>query len=257
MALKDMGHIEFEEPFKKFRAHGLIIRDGAKMSKSRGNVVNPDVFIATYGSDCFRTYLMFLGPYTQGGDFQDAGIMGIKRFYDRIHRLATTSGITYGSPDDRAFTALMHKTIRDVTVNISNLEYNTAIAFIMEYLNGLTKLEKVWREPVEVLVRLIAPFAPHIAEELWESLGHGASVFNAGWPVCDETKIVADTFDLVVQVNGKVRATISAPAGISKEDAITLAASSENAKRFTEGMTVLKTVYVPGKLVNIVVKQDT
>ena len=254
MALKDMGFIDFEEPFKKFRAHGLIIKDGAKMSKSRGNVVNPDEFIDTYGADCFRTYLMFLGPYMLGGDFQDKGIMGIRRFYDRIYRLVSSGGLAGGMPDDPSFTTLLNKTVRDVTTNIGNLEYNTAIAFMMELLNGMTKQRTIYREPVEILVRLTAPFAPHFAEELWEMLGHTTSVFAAGWPAWDENKIVYDTFQLVAQVNGKIRATMDAPADIAKEDAIELAISNENVRRFTAGKTIVKTIYVPVKLVNIVVK---
>ncbi|MFC1485879.1 leucine--tRNA ligase [Candidatus Latescibacterota bacterium] len=254
MALKDMGFIGFEEPFRRFRAHGLIIKDGAKMSKSRGNVVNPDKYIASFGADCFRTYLMFLGPYTQGGDFQEAGIMGIKRFYDRIYRLVIGSCISPGMPDDRAFETLLHKTVRDVTDHIARLEYNTAIAFMMEFLNGMTRLDGVYREPVEVLVRLIAPFAPHLAEELWEALGRQKSVFDAAWPSWDESKITYDTFELVAQVNGRVRATLNVPAGISEEDAIAKASAHENVRRFTEGKIVVKTIYVPGKLVNIVVR---
>ncbi len=254
MALKDMGFIEFDEPFKKFRAHGLIIKDGTKMSKSRGNVVNPDEFINKYGADCFRTYLMFLGPYTMGGDFQDKGIMGIRRFYDRIYRLVCSGNFAPGMPKEGNLIPLVNKTVRDVTNNMKNLEYNTAIAFMMELLNGITKMNTIYRVPFEILIRLIAPFAPHLAEELWEMLGHSKSVFDSGWPVWDESKIIFDTFQLVAQVNGKVRATIEAPVDISKEDAIMMATSNNNVRRFTEGNDIIKTIYVPGKLVNIVVK---
>ena len=254
MVLHDMGYIEFDEPFKKFRAHGLIIKDGAKMSKSRGNVVNPDAFINDYGADCFRTYLMFLGPYTQGGDFQDKGIMGVRRFYDRLYRLALAGNLAKGEPEDRRFLALEHKTIRDVTRNIGNLEYNTAIAFLMEFLNAVTRQEVIHRSTLEAMVRLVAPFAPFLAEELWEMLGHSGSIANAGWPVWDDTKIVTDTFSLVAQVNGKVRATIEAPVGVTEADAIALALSNENVLRFIEGKEVVKKIYVTGKLVNIVVK---
>lgn len=254
MVLHDMGYIGFEEPFKKFRAHGLIIKDGAKMSKSRGNVVNPDAFIGEYGADCFRTYLMFLGPYTQGGDFQDKGIMGVRRFYDRLYRLALAGNLAKGEPEDRKFTALLHKTIRDVTKHIGNLEYNTAIAFLMELLNAIIRQETVCRSTLETLVKLVAPFAPFFAEEMWEMLGHSKSVFSAGWPVWDDAKIVADTFPLVAQVNGKVRATIEAAVGIPEADAVALAVANENVARFIEGKQVVKKIYVPGKLVNIVVK---
>ncbi len=254
MALKDMGFIEFEEPFKTFRAHGLIIKDGAKMSKSRGNVVNPDDFITRYGADCFRTYLMFLGPYTQGGDFQDKGIMGIRRFYDRIYRLVCAGNMAPGMPDDKGLVTLVHKTARDVTFNIKNLEYNTAIAFMMEFLNGMTGADTIYKKPVEILIRLMAPFSPHLAEELWERLGNEGNIFNAGWPEWDDSKIVYDTFQLVAQVNGKVRGTMEAPTDISKDDAIAMAQSNENVGRFTEGKNIVKTIYVPQKLVNIVVK---
>jgi len=254
MALKDMGFIDFDEPFKKFRAHGLIIKDGAKMSKSRGNVVNPDEFTNKYGADCFRTYLMFLGPYTQGGDFQDKGIMGIRRFYDRIYRLVRSGNFDSGMSEDKNLLALVNKTVRDVTGNIKKLEYNTAIAFMMELLNGMTKKETIYKSHIEILIRLIAPFAPHLAEELWEMLGHKNSVFNTAWPGWDESKIAYDTFQLVAQVNGKVRATIETPVDISKEEAIKLASSNENVIRFTDGKYIVKTIYVPGKLVNIVVK---
>lgn len=253
MALKDMGYIDFDEPFKRFRAHGLIIKDGAKMSKSRGNVVNPDDFIVRYGADCFRTYLMFLGPYTQGGDFQDKGIMGIRRFFDRIYRLASFGNeLLPGEPEDGSALALMHKTIRDVSAHVANLEYNTAIAFMMEYLNALYRSDSLHRIELETLVLLIAPFAPHLTEEMWEMLGHQGSVFTAGWPVFDESKIVFDSFELVAQVNGKVRASVQAPTDIDEKEAVALAMSQENVQRFIEGKTVRKTIYVPGKLVNIV-----
>jgi leucyl-tRNA synthetase len=254
MALHDMGYIDFDEPFKKFRAHGLIIKDGAKMSKSRGNVVNPDEFIEEYGADCFRTYLMFLGPYTQGGDFQDKGITGVRRFYDRLYRAVLSRSYTASPVDDQELVTLTHRTVRDVTQHMKTLEYNTAIAFMMEYLNGITRRDVIHRETLEVLVRLVAPFGPHLAEELWEMLGHKDSVFTAGWPQWDESKIVIDTFELVAQVNGKVRATMKAPVDITREDAISKAAANENVHRFIDGKSVIKTVYVPGKLVNIVVK---
>jgi len=254
MALKDLGFIDFEEPFRTFRAHGLIIKDGAKMSKSRGNVVNPDEFIHQYGADCFRTYLMFLGPYTQGGDFQDKGIMGVRRFYDRIYRLVSAGNLAPGMPEDAGFRALIHKTVRDITTNIRNLEYNTSIAFMMEFLNAISKQRRLYHEPFEILVRLMAPFAPHLAEELWEKLGGKDSVFNAGWPSWDDAQIVFDTFELVAQVNGKVRGTMTVPMDITQDEAVTLAASHENVVRFIEDKTIIKTIYVPKKLVNIVVK---
>jgi leucyl-tRNA synthetase len=197
---------------------------------------------------------MFLGPYTQGGDFQDKGIMGIRRFYDRLYRIILAGNLADGEPDDRTFAALLHKTIRDVTGHIKTLEYNTAIAFLMELLNALSKQERVHRSTMEVFVRLTAPFAPHLSEELWEMLGHRESVFDAGWPVWDDAKIVVESFQLVAQVNGRIRATIEAPVGIADDDAVALALSHDNVKRFIEGKDVVKKIYIPQKLVNIVVR---
>ena len=162
--------------------------------------------------------------------------------------------LAVGLPENGKLVALMHKTVRDVSRQIDSLEYNTAIAFMMEYLNELYRAEIVHKDLVDVLVRLVAPFAPHIAEEMWEMLGHDGGVFNAEWPMHDESKIVFDTFELVAQVNGKVRATMEAPTDLPKEDAIGMAMSHENVQRFIEGKTVRKTIYVPGKLVNIVAK---
>ena len=223
------------------------------MSKSRGNVVTPDTFIAKYGADCFRTYLMFLGPYTLGGDFQDKGITGVRRFYDRIYRIVCTGNLSTIPMEDKKLVTLLHKTIRDVTGHIQNLEYNTAIAFMMEFLNEITRQDIVYKETIEILVRLIEPFAPHLSEELWEMLGYKESIFAKGWPEWDESKIIFDTFELVAQVNGKIRASMEAPMDISKEDAIALATSHTNVRRFIEGKPIRKTIYVPGKLVNIVV----
>ncbi|MFC1552961.1 class I tRNA ligase family protein, partial [Candidatus Latescibacterota bacterium] len=199
-------------------------------------------------------YLMFLGPYTQGGDFQDKGIMGVRRFYDRIYRIVRSGKLSDGISNDKNFLALCNKTVRDVTGNIKKLEYNTAIAFMMELLNGITKNDTVYKSDIETLIKMSAPFAPHLTEEMWEMLGHTTSVFDAGWPEWDESKIELDTFQLVAQVNGKVRANMEVPSGISKEDAVDAAVTNENVMRFTDGKTIVKTIYVPGKLVNIVVK---
>jgi leucyl-tRNA synthetase len=197
---------------------------------------------------------MFLGPYTQGGDFQDKGIMGIRRFYDRLYRIILAGNLAEGEQGDRTFVALLHKTIRDATDHIGNLEYNTAIAFLMELLNAVLKQDTIHRSTMEVFVRLTAPFAPHLSEELWEMLGREGSVFDAGWPSWDDAKIAVETFELVAQVNGKIRATMEAPVGISEAEAIEVTITNENVRRFTEGKTIVRKIYVPEKLVNIVVR---
>ena len=184
MVLHDMGYIDFEEPFTKFRAHGLLVKDGSKMSKSRGNVVIPDQYIDDWGADTFRTYLMFLGPFEEGGDFRDAGISGVKRFLDRLFR-AVQDARTDG-PAEAAVLRKLHQTIRKVGDDTARLSYNTAIAAMMEYMNVLRAGERqVHRAEVAPVVQLVAPFAPHLAEELWERLGHARSVFDSGWPAYD------------------------------------------------------------------------
>ena len=178
MVLHDAGHLAFEEPFTKFRAHGMIIRDGAKMSKSRGNVVNPDEYIERWGADTFRTYLMFLGPYEEGGDFRDQSIAGVRRFLDRLWS-SVVDATDRGEPDATVMRKL-HQTIRKVSADIPALGYNTAIAAMMEYLNVVRRGERrAHRAEVEPLVQLVAVFAPHVAEELWERLGHHDSVFDS------------------------------------------------------------------------------
>jgi leucyl-tRNA synthetase len=252
MALKDLGHIDFEEPFLKFRAHGLIVKDGAKMSKSRGNVVVPDSFIEQLGADTFRTYLMFLGPYQEGGDFREAGITGPYGFLNRLWDTALSAEDLELDPEVEQ---KLHATIRKVTDDLEALSYNTAIAAMMEYLNAVRAGGRTpERAAVDSLVMLIAPFAPHLAEELWERRGNTKSIFDSGaWPDYDPEKAVADTVEFVVQVNGKVRARMLMARGISEPDAREAALAEENVRRFMEGKEVRKLVFVPDRLVNVVV----
>ncbi|HYJ81044.1 MAG TPA: class I tRNA ligase family protein, partial [Longimicrobiaceae bacterium] len=252
MALKDMGLVDFAEPFTRFRAHGLIVKDGAKMSKSKGNVVVPDQYIAQWGADTIRTYLMFLGPYEEGGDFRDSAISGPYHF---LSRLWDTALHAQDGPLDPAVEQKLHATIRKVTEDLEALSYNTAIAAMMEYLNVVRAGGRTpERAAVEPLVRLVAPFAPHLAEELWERTGGEGSVFDgARWPAFDAAKAVADTVELVVQVNGKVRARLPMPRGVGEEAARAAALADENVQRFLDGGQVRKVVFVPDRLVNLVV----
>ncbi len=251
MVLHDMGHLHFEEPFTKFRAHGLIIREGAKMSKSRGNVVNPDQFIDRWGADSFRTYLMFLGPYEEGGDFRDAGISGVKRFLDRLW-LAATLATSDGTPDAGVIRKL-HQTIAKVTHDVPRLSYNTAIAAMMEYMNVLRKGERTpHRSEVEPVVQLIAPFAPHIAEELWERFGHPRSVFDSGWPAFDAELARDESVQLAVQVNGKLRGTVTVARDVSQDAALAAALAEPSIARYVTG-ELRKVIFVPGRLLNLVV----
>lgn len=251
MVLKDAGHIDFEEPFTRFRAHGMIIREGAKMSKSKGNVINPDQYMDEWGADAFRMYLMFLGPYEEGGDFRDQGISGVRRFLDRLWA-SVRDADRDGTPDPDVIRKL-HRTIRKVGEDTANLGYNTAIAAMMEYMNAVRRGERVpHRAEVEPLVQLVAPYAPHLAEECWEALGHTTSVFDAGWPTFDAAFLVDDEVDLVVQVNGKVRGKLRAPADITQDAALALAMTDETVARFVTGAP-RKVIFVPKRLLNLVV----
>jgi leucyl-tRNA synthetase len=251
MVLHDAGHLGFEEPYRRFRAHGMIIREGAKMSKSRGNVVNPDEYVDRWGADTFRTYLMFLGPYEEGGDFRDQSIAGVRRFLDRLWS-SVSDATTTGAPDPQVIRKL-HQTIRKVSDDVPALSYNTAIAAMMEYINVVRRGERTaHRAEVEPLVQLIAPFAPHVAEELWERLGHRESVFDAGWPVFDPALAAEDRVTIAVQVNGKMRGTLHVASG-SGQDAVLEAAMADTViAKFVTGAPK-KIIFVPGRLLNLVV----
>lgn len=252
MVLHDLGHLDFEEPFSVFRAHGLIIAEGAKMSKSKGNVVVPDPIIEEYGADTFRTYLMFLGPFETGGDYRQEGIQGPFGFLHRLFDTVVSAG--EGEVDPQVERKL-HRTIKQVTEQLPTLQYNTAIAAMMEYLNAVrTGGRRAVRGEVEPLVVLLAPFAPHLAEELWERLGHHGSIFDgANWPAYDEAKTVDEAVNIAVQVNGKLRGTVQAAPGSAEAEVVGLARAEENVARHLEGVTERKVVFVKDRLVNFVV----
>jgi leucyl-tRNA synthetase len=251
MVLHDMGYLAFEEPFKRFRAHGMIVREGHKMSKSRGNVVNPDQYIDGWGADTFRTYLMFLGPYEEGGDFRDASVSGVKRFLDRLWASAMERRED-GAPDESVVRKL-HQTIRKVTEDLPRLSYNTAIAAMMEYMNALRAGERTpHRAEVEPLIQLVSPFAPHVAEELWERFGHERSIFDSGWPSYDPALLVEETVEIVVQVNGKVRGRVRVARDVTQDVALASALAEPSIAKFV-ARTPTKVIFVPGRLLNVVV----
>jgi leucyl-tRNA synthetase len=253
MVLHDLGHLLFEEPFPKLRAHGLIIKDGAKMSKSRGNVVIPDAYIRKWGADTFRLALMFLGPFQEGGDFRDEGIIGLRRFLDKVWQLAYETQEVGAKPLPPEVERTLHQTIRKVTTDIERLDYNTAIAAMMEYVNAVREQQAAGTTAVEPLLVMLAPFAPHLAEELWAVCGHEHSIFTARWPAFDERLAAAGEVEIVIQVNGKVRGRVMVSRGASEAEVVALALAEEAVRRFVDGKPVRKTIYVPDRLVNFVV----
>jgi leucyl-tRNA synthetase len=253
MALHDLGHLEFAEPFKRFRANGTITKGGAKISKSKGNVVNPDEYIDRFGTDAFRLHLMFMLPYEAGGDFNDVGISGIVRFLNRIWQFVSQRGInaTTNLPTGEA-KRVQHQTIKRVTEFIATLKYNTAIAAMMEYLNALEAAANNSRAELETLLQLLAPFAPFITEELWHHLGHQQSIHTSSWPTFNPDAITPASITIPVQVNGRVRDNIIIASNTSEEEIKQLALSSGAVQRFIANKNILKIIYVPGRIINIV-----
>jgi leucyl-tRNA synthetase len=250
MVLHDMGYLDFEEPFKRLVHQGMITKDGAKMSKSKGNVVSPDSFVERYGSDVFRMYLMFMGPFSEGGDWNDHGITGIARFVEKFYLLATSKDL---AGDSEAMKRNLHRTIKKVTEDIEKFQFNTAISALMSFVNEAHKTGTD-KETRRIMALLIAPLAPHLAEEIWELIGEKFTIFDHSWPGYDPQMIVDDVLTLPVQVNGKVRGQVQIPAKASKEAVLTAAKEEASVAKYLEGMQVVKEIYVPGKLVSLVVK---
>ncbi len=259
MALKDFGFVSHDEPFKRLVHQGLITNKGAKMSKSKGNVVSPDTFVDEYGSDVFRMFLMFMGPFTQGGDWNDLGIKGIDRFVTRMHRLFSekvekaVSDKRVAVSDDKIVLAKLHETVKKVTEHIEKLQFNTAISSLMELLNLIEKQPSISLESAKIIALLLGPLAPHLADELWSMTGSKGFVVDQKWPSYDPAMLVTDTITVVVQINGKVRASLSVAPDISQEEVLALAKAQENVQKYLEGKPPKKEIYVKGKLVSLVV----
>ncbi len=254
MALKDFGYISNEEPFQRLVHQGLITNGGVKMSKSKGNVVSPDEFVEKYGSDVFRMYLMFMGPFTDGGDWSDTGIKGIDRFVQRVWKLLgeqPQSGDT--SLQSKEVQVKLNQTIKKVTEDIEKLHFNTCISALMELLNLLEKQDGVNTETALTIAKLLSPIAPHLAEELWEKLGGEGLVIDQTWPTYDEALCVSDTLQIAVQVNGKLRGTITIDAGAAEADVLKMAKDEPNVAKNLEGKDIKKEIYISEKLVSLVV----
>ena len=264
-ALRDIGLIDFSEPFNQLFNQGHIIAERRKMSKSRGNVITPDEYVIELGVDAVRAYLMFIGPWEQGGEWDDSGISGVSRWLNRVWNLVLEPyQEKAAAADDKTHTELLritHQTIRKVTSDLERFRFNTMIATLMEFSNYLTKTkeagqvtESAWEGVIENLLLLLAPTAPHLAEELWQRTGRNYSIHNQSWPQWDEELAKEEEITLVIQVNGKLRERITVPASITESEAREQAQESEKVKTHLKGKTIIKEIYVPGKLVNLVVK---
>jgi leucyl-tRNA synthetase len=256
MALHDMGHLEFEEPFQRFRGHGLLILRGSKISKSRGNIVNPDDYFDSHGADTLRAYLMFSGRYEEGGDFTDRGIEGVARFLHRVWELVQR----YRAQEAREVALpasaqqMMHRTIKRVGRDIEGLKYNTAIAALMEYSNHLHQRDALHGDEVRALLLLLAPFAPYVTEELWEQTGSAYSIHQQRWPPYEEDLAREEEVSVAVQINGKTRDVIEVAAGSDEGSIVGLARDSERVRRHLDGQNVVRTIFVQDRLVNFVTK---
>lgn len=260
--IRDMGLVQGDEPFLRLFNQGQILGpDGQRMSKSRGNVVAPDEQVARYGADAFRCYLMFIGPWDEGGPFGTKGIAGVERWLNRVWNTVVARPKLADDPQGaRYLRRLTHQTIRRVSEDLETFRFNTAIAALMELTNGLSRAREggpvdtsAWQEAVESLLLMLAPLAPHIAEELWERIGRPYSVHTESWPAWDPDLAREEEITLVVQVNGRVRDRIQVAAGIDEEEAKRVALESAQVKRHLEGQQIRRVIYIPGKLVNIVV----
>jgi leucyl-tRNA synthetase len=268
-AMHAMGVVKFDEPMNALFNQGIILgEDREKMSKSRGNVVAPDDLVQAYGADTVRGYLMFGFRWDQGGPWDSKGILGVQRFLERVWDLVTGEARTRGGDEAvteaqwRDLRRKQHQAIRRVSKDIEDFSFNTMVAGLMEYTNALGAMRSTapgrvshsaWAEAIRTLVLLMAPGFPHIAEELWEKLGQPYSVHQQNWPTWDEELAKEDVIEIAIQINGKVRDKIEVPTEIEAEAAKAQALATEGIQRFLAGKTPAKVIYVPGRLVNIVV----
>ncbi len=252
--LYDIGAVPFPEPYLKRTAQGLILGpDGVKMSKSRGNVIDPNEVVDVYGADVLRTYVLFMGDYEQAAPWSESSVKGCKRFVDRIWNLQEI--LTDGDEYSKELSSAFHKTVKKVSEDIEGMKFNTAIAALMTLLNKIYDNGKINKAELKTFILLASPFAPHITEEIWSQQNFGEMLAKDGvWPSYDESKCIDDSVEIVVQINGKIRAKLTVPTDISNEDAITLAKNDEKIAEEISGKNIIKEIYVKGKLVNIVAK---
>lgn len=269
-AFKSMGMVDFDEPFKNLLTQGMVLMNGSKMSKSKGNTVSPLEIIDEYGADTARLFVLFAAPPERDLDWSEQGVEGCFRFINRVYRLVdelaeiakSNAEVKAVTKEDKAMRLVIHSTLKKVTADLSEkFGFNTAIAALMELINEMykykeldTRNEGIIREGIETIVTILAPFTPHVGEELWTMIGKEGSVFDISWPKYDEAALVQDEVEVIVQVNGKLRAKISMDANISKEDMEKIALENDKVQVAIEGKNIVKVIAVPKKLINIVVK---
>ena len=250
--LYDIGVVPTSEPYAKRTAQGLILGpDGVKMSKSRGNVIDPNEVVETYGADTLRTYVLFMGDYTSAAPWSEASVRGCKRFLERV---ADLPDIVSGSGHTPELESAFHKTIRKVSSDIEDMKFNTAIASLMSLINSINECGKLTTDELKIFIKLLCPFAPHLCEEIWSGLGENTLLSLSGWPEYDESKTVDSTVEIAIQICGKFKGTVVLPASANKDEVIAAVKSNARVSELIEGKTIIKEIYVPGKLVNIVVK---
>jgi len=248
--LYDIGAVPTKEPYKRRTAQGLILgSDGEKMSKSKGNIVNPYDIIEKYGADTLRLYILFIGDYEQSTPWNENGVKGAKRFLDKLARLEDK----INDQKNDKYQTILHKTIKMVGDDIENVKFNTAIAKLMTLVNELSKEEHIYREDFEILLKIVNPFAPHLCEELWERLGHKEDMVNAPWPQYDKNKLVESSIEMVVSINGKVRDKIRLALDTPQDEVIALAKATKRISELLNSKEIRKTIVVANKLVNFVV----
>ena len=266
-ALRDMGYLNFDEPFKRLVHQGVILGpDGNRMSKSKGNVISPDTYVETYGSDIFRLYLMFGFSYTEGGPWNDDGIKSIAKFTDRIERLVqqakdiVPAATTQKTAAEKELNYVMNYSIKQITHDLEEFSFNTAVARMMEFVNAIYKYNNsnadpaFLRQAIRTLVLLLAPFTPHMAEEFWEMLGEKYSVFNERYPVCDETALIKDEIEYAIQINSKLKTKAMIASDRTNEEIEADVRALPELQDALAGKTIKKCIVVKGRLVNLIVQ---
>jgi leucyl-tRNA synthetase len=257
--LHDLGHVSTREPFQKLFNQGMILgEDGLKMSKSRGNVINPDEVVDEYGADSMRLYEMFMGPLDKAKPWQTKGLQGCSRFINKLwNKVCSSDGLSENITSDTAESEtikLKHQTIKKVSDDIENLHFNTAISQMMIFTNHLNTLKSINREILQTFAQLLAPFIPHTAEDIWQRLGNENSITFEQWPEYDEELAKENIISIAIQVNGKLRANIEIDANTEKGDVLQLAKENDRIDNYIGGKKLIKEIYIPGRLINFVVK---